>query len=147
MIFNVPFTEIQQSLYKILNNNIEGYEIYDDTTPIEEIQDKYKSAENIRFVLIRDINANPILDKVTTLIWDVTIQVYCVSNYKGKKYINEMLNDICTVCTSTPLELENYRSLSVKINNVYVNSENINVAHHWHTGVIDLNFKIESNKY
>lgn len=146
MQYNVPVTEIQESLYAILSKCIVGYNVYDDNTPITEIQNQFKDMDNIRFVMLREVEASPSRTKRDTLIWDVEATIYCLSNYPGKKYVNEMLNDVCTVVTSVPLSLENYNFLTAEIKRVQISSENCNGPVRWHTGSIEVNIKVQNKK-
>lgn len=148
--YECPFSEIQEAAYKLLKDVIEGYDIFDDSTPIPELENRFKNLGDTRFVLIRDIAGYPSVTKYDTLIWDVTVQFIAMSSYKGKLYLNEMVNDLCVSLTSCKLPFkENSRfvHLTSGIDSVTISSQLSNNNFTWHAAYVDATFKVESVKY
>lgn len=148
--YECPFSEIQEAAYKLLKDVIEGYEIFDDSTPIPELENRFTDLGDTRFALIRDVAGYPSTTKSDTLIWEVTVQFIAMSSYKGKKFLNEMVNDICTALTLCKLpfkEGSKFRALDSKIESVTMSSQSSNNSFTWHAAYIDATFKVESVKY
>lgn len=148
--YECPFSEIQEAAYKLLTDVIEGYDIFDDSTPIPELENRFQDLGDTRFVLIRDVAGYPSITKHDTLIWDVTVQFIAMSSYKGKKYLNEMVNDICVALTNCKLpfkEESNFVALTSGIDSVTISSQSSNNSFTWHAAYVDATFKVESVKY
>lgn len=145
--YECPFSELQKGVYKLLSDSITDYEIWDDATPIEELESKYGGLDDAKFGLLREVTGVPSVTKVDTLIWDVNMQIYLISNYRGKKVVNEMVNDVCTVLTACVVPMDNFKPLMAKIASVSMTAEKSSGNFTWHIAAVDVNFRIESNKY
>lgn len=138
MINTVPITALQMAVYQMLTKCISGYPILDDSTPFEDgklLGDK--------LCIIGPITAVPQTTKKDTVMWDTTITIDLYSSYRGKKEVNEMINDVACVLTCADLNLDNYHFLNGAVEMVEVRAEDWNDDAIWQHGSVRINFKVE----
>lgn len=146
MIRTVPLTTVQAAVYKTLNDNLTGYPIMDDSTPFES--GKLPGEE---FVIIGSITAVPQGTKANTALWETTATLDVYSSYKGKKRVNEIVDEIVTVLTGVAengsFPLEGYSLIMLNIESVEARAEDWNDDEVWQHGIVRVAITVEQNKY
>lgn len=142
MIYRSPLTELQRALYKTLSSHVVGYQVYDSATPIEELVEQYKGLEAIGLAIINDLSIRPTPYKSDALLWDADLRIDLFSNYRGKLKINEMIDDMMTILTSCPLELDSFTVMNVDISNANVGAGLRQGPITWQQGYVEVSFKI-----
>lgn len=138
MINTVPITALQTAVYQTLTKYVVGYPILDDSTPFED-----GKLPGDKLCIIGPITAVPKVTKQDTVMWDTTITIDLYSSYRGKKEVNEMINDIVYVLTGAPMEFDEYNFLNRIVEMVEVRAEDWNDDAVWQHGSVRINFNVE----
>lgn len=141
MINNVPILELQKSIYDLFSRAITGYEIVDDSSPLLDGQ-----IPGGKFGIIGAITAMPTTTKIDTVIWNATVSIELYSNYRGKKEINEMANDVSYVLTAGKFLMNNFNELSCTIEDVECRAEDWEDGTLWQHGTVRAVFKLEQKE-
>lgn len=146
MIRTVPLTAVQAAVFKTLNDNLTGYPVMDDSTPFES--GKLPGEE---FVIIGAITAVPQGTKGNTALWETTVTLDVYSRYKGKKRVNEIIDEIVTVLTGVAghgtFPLEGYDLIMLDIESVEARAEDWNDDEVWQHGIVRVAITVEQIKY
>ena len=146
MIRTVPLTAVQAAVFKTLNDNLTGYPVMDDSTPFES--GKLPGEE---FVIIGGITAVPQGTKANTALWETTVTLDVYSHYKGKKRVNEIVDEIVTVLTGVAghgtFPLEGYDLIMLDIESVEARAEDWNDDEVWQHGIVRVAITVEQDKY
>lgn len=141
MINTVPITAVQTAVYKALTKYTTGYPVIDDTTPLE---DGILPADAV--CIIGGITAVPQVTKNDAVIWETTITIDVYSNYRGKKVINGMVDDIVTVLSGAELECNGYDVLMRNVDIVEVRAEDFVDDHIWQHGIVRFVFRVSQTR-
>ena len=101
MISRIPFNAVQQNVYTLLSNG--------QTTPVYDTVPT--GAEQMPYVVLGEFQGSPVIDNKTTIYHTVSQQVHVWTRSKGKKEVNEILDDIVHLLTKYSLTLEGYTQI------------------------------------
>ena len=143
MIYNLPITTVQTAVYQLFKKAIDGYEVFDDSTPYQEGEIPPE-----HFVVIGPIGAQPQRAKTDSLLWKVSITIDGYSSYQGKKKINEILNDIVVLMTSSTylLTFEGYELQDVIVEQVRVQAEDWSDGTIWQHGSAEITLTLDQKE-
>lgn len=124
MRYRIPFNSFQTVVYEALKK-YQTTAVYDDVP--KEVEKPYITLEGFTY--------KPDMTKIER-IGNVSLTMHCWSDYSGKSEVNEMLEDIASVCTTVPLDMsaDGYKVIDQKIDFAEALPEEINGYH----GVITL---------
>lgn len=127
----IPLNALQKGLLEILKN--QTTQVYDHVP---------KNAEK-EYITIEEFTCKPNGAKNTD-ISDVSVNLHIWSNHKGKKIVNGIAEDVCTVVCSWPIDLsdEGYRVLSQDVD-MFEAYEEATTGYH---GVITFVAKIQNTR-
>lgn len=146
MIRTVPLTAVHAAVFKTLNDNLTGYPVLDDSTPFES--GKLPGEE---LVIIGGITAVPQGTKANTALWETTVTLDVYSRYKGKKRVNEIVDEIVTVLTAVAengaFPLESYSLIMLNIESVEARAEDWSDDEVWQHGIVRVAVTVEQKTY
>lgn len=128
----IPLIALQMALFEALTK-------YQDKPVYDDVVDDAETAYMTFGAMTVKPNGAKNVD-----ISDCTTQIHLWSNYKGKKEINEMANDVISIISAVPLDLinDNFTCLSQDIDFFEAYPEN-DVGYH---GVVTLITRIQNTK-
>ena len=143
MIYNLPITTVQTAIYQLFKKAVDGYEVFDDSTPHVDGE-----TPPGHFMVIGPISAQPQRAKVDSLLWKVSMTIDGYSNYQGKKKINEMLNDMVILMTSSiyGLTFDGYELHDTIVEQVRVQAEDWNDGKIWQHGSVEVTLTLEQKE-
>lgn len=101
MISRIPFNAVQQNVYMLLSNG--------QTTPVYDTVPT--GAEQMPYIVLGEFHGSPVNENKTTIYHTVGQQVHVWTRAKGKKEVNEILDDIVHLLTKYSLTLEGYTQI------------------------------------
>lgn len=143
MIYKLPITTVQTAVYQLFKKAIDGYEVFDESTPYQEGE-----IPPDHFVVIGPISTQPQRAKTDSLLWKVAMTMDGYSNYQGKKKISEILNDVVVLMTSGTylLTFEGYELQDVIVEQVRVQAEEWSDGKIWQHGSADITLTLEQKE-
>ncbi|EHO63542.1 hypothetical protein [Dialister succinatiphilus] len=94
MVYTTPFAATMKALYGALNKNADvGVEWFDSAVPMNEITDHFKSQERFEYGIFGEMDAD-CSDNKDTALWTVSINLEIYSNYRGRKNISSILENL-----------------------------------------------------
>lgn len=145
MIRKVPLSAVQAAVYKALNETVSGYEVFDDSTPFEDGQ-----LQTDRCIVIGEVIGTPASAKADSPLWETTVNIHAYSSYRGKKELDEMLDDIVQVLTyaaeNGQLAISGYYCHGLSIGMVEAFKEEYEDGITWQHGVVRVVIKVEQEE-
>ena len=154
MIYKAPFKAITTALYSVLTSTgcDVGLAWFDSAIPMNEIYDNFKGQVEFAYGEFGASDADPIKNK-TEIVWDANLDLMIYSNYRGRKVIAEMLENLLNYLSDDgydaleeALKLEGFALIELMIKPMRINLPTYSDYGVWQSGSTSITFRIHQLK-
>lgn len=133
----IPLVAVQRAIYNLL----QAFPITANGKPVAVYDDVPGNVEPLPRITFGDFTHNAGAGKVVEM-GDVSLRLHIWSRYNGKKEVNEIADDLTSILTSIPLDLEDdgFKALSQDVTFF----ESFEADKNGYHGVLTFNAKIQN---
>lgn len=133
----IPLVAVQRAIYKLLQD----CPITVNGKPVAVYDDVPRNVEALPRITFGDFTHNTGAGKVTEM-GDISLRLHIWSRYNGKKEVNEIADDLTSILTSVPLDLQRDGFKAVSQDVTFF--EAFEADQHGYHGVLTFNAKIQN---